>query len=29
ILFKNGDVVDTRIGVQPEEALRQMVVSHV
>ena len=29
ILFKSGDVVDTRIGVQPKEALRQMVASHV
>jgi len=29
ILFKSGDVVDTRIGVQPKEALHQMVASHV
>ena len=29
ILFKNGEVVDTRIGVQPKEALKQMVMSHV
>ncbi len=29
ILFKNGEVVDTRIGVQPKEALRQMVLAHV
>jgi len=29
MLFKNGDVVDTRIGVQPKEALKQMVAGHV
>ncbi len=29
ILFKNGEVVDTRIGVQPKEALKQMVVEHI
>lgn len=29
MLFKNGDVVDTRIGVQPKEALRQMINSHI
>ena len=29
ILFKNGEVVDTRIGVQPKEALKQMILDHV
>jgi len=29
ILFKNGEVVDTRIGVQPKESLKQMVMSHL
>lgn len=29
ILFKNGEIADTRIGVQPKEALRQMLSSHV
>ncbi len=29
ILFKNGEVVDTRIGVQPKDALKQMVMSHL
>ncbi|MEJ7619448.1 MAG: thioredoxin [Aquificaceae bacterium] len=29
MLFKNGEVVDTRIGVQPKEALRQMINSHL
>ncbi len=29
MLFKNGEVVDTRIGVQPKEALRQMILSHL
>ncbi len=29
ILFKNGEVVDTRIGVQPKDALRQMVVANL
>ncbi|SHK14435.1 thioredoxin [Thermocrinis minervae] len=29
MLFKNGEVVDTRIGVQPKEALRQMILSHI
>jgi len=29
MLFKNGDVVDTRIGVQPKEALKQMINSHL
>ncbi|MCX8060894.1 MAG: thioredoxin [Aquificaceae bacterium] len=29
MLFKGGDVVDTRIGVQPKEALRQMINSHL
>ncbi len=29
ILFKGGEVVDTRIGVQPKDALKQMVMSHV
>ena len=29
ILFKNGEVVDTRIGVQPKEALKQMIVEHI
>lgn len=29
ILFKNGEVVDTRIGVQPKEALRQMILEHL
>jgi len=29
ILFKNGEVVDTRIGVQPKEALKQMVLEHL
>ena len=29
ILFKNGEVVDTRIGVQPKDSLKQMVLSHL
>jgi thioredoxin 1 len=29
MLFKNGEVVDTRIGVQPKEARRQMINSHL
>ena len=29
ILFKNGEVVDTRIGVQPKEALKQMIIEHL
>ncbi len=29
MLFKSGEVVDTRIGVQPKEALRQMINSHL
>jgi len=29
MLFKNGEVVDTRIGVQHKEALRQMINSHL
>jgi len=29
MFFKNGEVVDTRIGVQPKEAIRQMLLSHV
>ena len=29
ILFKNGEVVDTRIGVQPKDALKQMVMNHI
>ncbi len=29
ILFKNGEVVDTRIGVQPKDSLRQMIESHL
>ena len=29
ILFKNGEVVDTRIGVQPKDSLKQMVMSHL
>ncbi len=29
ILFKGGEVVDTRIGVQPKDALKQMVVNHL
>jgi len=29
VLFKNGEVVDTRIGVQPREALEQMIMSHI
>ncbi len=29
ILFKNGEIADTRIGVQPKEALRQMLNSYV
>ncbi len=29
MLFKKGEVVDTRIGVQPKEALRQMINSHL
>jgi len=29
ILFKNGEVVDTRIGVQPKEALKQMILEHL
>jgi len=29
ILFKKGEVVDTRIGVQPKEALKQMVLEHL
>ena len=28
MVFKGGEVVDTRIGVQPKEALKQMVLSH-
>ncbi|MEN3033554.1 MAG: thioredoxin [Aquificaceae bacterium] len=28
MLFVNGEVVDTRIGVQPKEALRQMIKNH-
>ncbi len=29
MLFKKGEVVDTRIGVQPKEAIRQMINSHL
>ena len=29
MLFKNGEVVDTRIGVQPKELLKQMILAHV
>ncbi len=29
MLFKNGEVVDTRIGVQPKEALKSMIESHL
>lgn len=29
MLFINGEVVDTRIGVQPKEALKQMILSHL
>jgi thioredoxin 1 len=29
MLFKNGEVIDTRIGVQPKEAIRQMLLSHI
>ncbi len=29
MVFKNGEVVDTRIGVQPKEALRQMILNHI
>jgi len=29
ILFHKGEVVDTRIGVQPKEALRQMILNHI
>ncbi len=29
MLFKNGEVVDTRIGVQPKDALKQMMEAHV
>ncbi len=29
MLFKGGEIVDTRIGVQPKEALKQMVLSHI
>ncbi|MFN3870383.1 MAG: thioredoxin [Aquificaceae bacterium] len=29
MLFKKGEVVDTRIGVQPKEAIKQMVNSHL
>ena len=29
MLFKNGEVVDTRKGVQPKEALKQMINSHL
>ncbi len=29
ILFKGGEVVDTRIGVQPKDALKQMLISHL
>ncbi|NPB07006.1 MAG: thiol reductase thioredoxin, partial [Aquificae bacterium] len=25
----NGEVVDTRIGVQPKEALKQMILEHL
>ncbi len=29
MLFNKGEVVDTRIGVQPKEALKQMILSHI
>jgi thioredoxin 1 len=29
MLFKNGEVIDTRIGVQPKEAIKQMLLSHI
>lgn len=29
MFFKGGEVIDTRIGVQPKEALRQMINSHL
>ncbi|MFN3976417.1 MAG: thioredoxin [Aquificaceae bacterium] len=29
MLFKGGEVVDTRIGVQPKEAIKQMINSHL
>ncbi len=29
MVFKGGEVVDARVGVQPKEALKQMVLSHI
>jgi thioredoxin 1 len=29
MLFSKGEVADTRIGVQPKEALKQMILSHI
>ncbi|SNZ13181.1 thioredoxin [Hydrogenobacter hydrogenophilus] len=29
MLFYKGEVADTRIGVQPKEALKQMILSHI
>ncbi len=29
MLFKNGEVVDTRIGVQPKDTLKQMMEAHL
>lgn len=29
MLFSKGEIADTRIGVQPKEALRQMILSHL
>jgi len=29
LLFKNGEIVDTRIGVRPKEELKQMILNHL
>lgn len=29
IMFKNGEVVDTRVGVQPEDSLRKMIKNNL
>ncbi len=29
MLFSKGEIADTRIGVQPKEALKQMILSHI
>ncbi len=29
MMFKNGEVVDTRVGVQPEDSLRRMIANNV